>query len=1027
MFNCFSAGDDFEGPRSANRRFALRAVERFGVAEDDVSIMCCQSFAISGDMEQLVQHLPTAVMRTFNRHPRLRALVLREDNFMAEVQPQISLNDVVSKKLLRVRVLSESEEDVEAWKNWKEFVCEETDTAIDRFTQFMLYLTVWVNKAESKARFYLFADHIMWDGESGSVVLNDILEDIALLSIEAAKPVKEFPLRPSMYDMWLTDPWWLKPVGKTILALFGSKGFTDFMKMFKPVLTPREDQHDFGIPFKKNTTTLLCKEGDPANMRDTLQKCKEEGVTLGGALVPMIVLAFYHASKVDHKIKGEDEPEGPFRFVSDICYNMRQRMPNPAPETQIGLYVTNTPLKWLATEGVDIKKEKFWDLARISKEQMATQSAKLLEMVMPCFLMDRKLNKPMVGGLLGDFKIPSSCTGDATVSNVGRYPCKTQHILAANGVLRVEDMYGFCAIPFVATSSTLWLGSVNSFNYSLAHKVNNEVGNELFRAYTTICENASSIGADDTMEEVLKRFGIEPPNLNCPAESFNAMSCASSESAPGGNRRVALRAIERFGIAEPDVSVKCCHAIAIGGDMEQLACYLPTAVMRVFNRHPRMRLTIVKDEEFMGEIQPQITLDDVAAKKLCRVRQFSESEEDVKTWKNWSNFVQTETDLPFDRFTEFMFYLTVWVNRAESKARFFLFSDHIVADGDSGMVVVNDILEDIALLSIEAAKPVQESPLRPSLYDMWFSEPWWLKPVAKTVLAVAGGSAFINFMKAFKPVLTPREDQEDFGMPFVKNSTTLLCAAGSPTNMRDTLRKCKEEGATMGGALIAMIVLAFYHASKVDHKIKGEEQPESPFRFVADISYNMRQRVPNPAPERQVGLYVTNTPLKWLATEGVDMRKEKFWDLARVSKEQMATQSAKLLEMALPCFMMDRKLTKPSLGQFFGDYKIPSSCTGDTTISNVGRYLYKKEHILGSDGVLRVEDMYGFCAIPFVAASSTMWLTTVNSFHYSIAHKVGDEVGKELFKAYTTICENASNIRADDTMEEVLKRVGLDM
>ncbi|EEY53041.1 uncharacterized protein PITG_20102 [Phytophthora infestans T30-4] len=502
------------------------------------------------------------------------------------------------------------------------------------------------------------------------------------------------------------------------------------------------------------------------------------------------------------------------------------------------------------------------------------------------------------------------------------------------------------------------------------------------------------------------------------------MSCISNASVVGDKRRFPLRAIERFGIAEPDVSVKCCHAIAISGDMDQMLRFLPTAVMRTFNRHPRLRALVVKDEEFTAEVQPPITVDDVAAKELLRVREISDSNEDVAAWKNWSQFVQTETHIPFDRFTQFMFYLTVWVNRSENKARFFVFSDHIMSDGDSGQIFVNDTLEDVALLSIEAVKPVNEFPLRPSLYDMWFTGgPWWLKPLAKTMLAFVGGSAFLNFMKVFKPVLTPRGDQKDFGIPFEQNSTTLLSQAGNPTNMRDTLRKCKEEGVTLGGALIPMLVLAFYHASKVDHKLNSVDENDGPFRFVADICYNMRQRVPKPAEERQVGLYVTNTPLQWLATEGVNMKTEKFWDLARTSKQQMAAQGDKLLEMAMPCFLMDRKLIKPKLGDLLGDFKIPSSCTGDATISNLGRYIYKKKHILASNGVLEVEDMFAYCAIPFVATSSTIWLSTVNSFNYSLAHKVDEKVGSALFNAYVKICENASNINKDDTMEDVLKRL----
>uniref|UniRef100_A0AAV1VFT2 Alcohol acetyltransferase n=1 Tax=Peronospora matthiolae TaxID=2874970 RepID=A0AAV1VFT2_9STRA len=506
------------------------------------------------------------------------------------------------------------------------------------------------------------------------------------------------------------------------------------------------------------------------------------------------------------------------------------------------------------------------------------------------------------------------------------------------------------------------------------------------------------------------------------------MSCfpVETQATSDKKRRFPLRATERLGIANLDVSIKCCHAIAITGDMHQLVKFLPTAVMRTFNRHPRLRALVVPDEKFTAEVQPPISLEDVDDKKLLRVCELSDSDEDAAAWQNWNQFVQSETHVPFDRYKQFMFYLTVWVNRAEGSARFFLFSDHIMSDGDSGQIFVNDTLEGVALLSIEAAQPVCELPLLPSLYDMWLTSSWWLRPLAKAILGLTRGSAFVNFMKAFKPVLTPREDQKDFSAKFEQNSTTLLSHAGNPSNMRDTLRKCKEEGVTVGVTLIPILVLAFYHASKVDRKLKTADASDDAFRLVADICYNMRQRVPHPAKENHVGLYVTNTPLTSLAAEGVNLKTTKFWDFARASKQQLDIQDQKLLQMAFPCFLIDRELTKPKVGKMLGDFKIPNSCTGDATISNLGRYMFKTKHILASNGVLEVQDMFAFCAIPFIATSSTVWLSTVHSFNYSLAHKVDEKVGSELFNAYVKICENASNIATDDTMENVLKRLGIE-
>ncbi|RLN95898.1 hypothetical protein BBJ28_00026634 [Nothophytophthora sp. Chile5] len=185
-------------------------------------------------------------------------------------------------------------------------------------------------------------------------------------------------------------------------------------------------------------------------------------------------------------------------------------------------------------------------------------------------------------------------------------------------------------------------------------------------------------------------------------------------------KRIPLRGIERFGVTVDGVSTKCMHHILVSGDVATLLQFLPTAVMRAFNRHPRMRTLVLKDDLFMAEIQPPISLADVTTKNLLSVREFSSPE--AGDWKNWGQFVEEQCQIGFKRFEQFMFQFVVWVDRERKQARLMLFSDHIVSDGDSGQVIANDILEDAALLSLKAAEPVEEFPLRPSLYEMWF--PW---------------------------------------------------------------------------------------------------------------------------------------------------------------------------------------------------------------------------------------------------------------------------------------------------------------
>ncbi|RLN95897.1 hypothetical protein BBJ28_00026633 [Nothophytophthora sp. Chile5] len=291
-----------------------------------------------------------------------------------------------------------------------------------------------------------------------------------------------------------------------MLALFGRKAFMKTTKAFTPVLKPRADQHDFGVPFQLNSTSALFQEGDPVNMKSTLKKCKEENVSFTGALVATVVAAYYHASKM----QGNPEPEGNFKLSTELNYNMRQRVAHPAEETQVGLYVTIAGCPFLGAEGVDMKTTKFWDLARRAREEIVKHAKKPVLMGMPLFMMDRKLHMKAAGQFLGDYKVKNSVSGDVNISSVGRY--KQEHALANNRVLTVENMHIFAAVPHIGTSVTLWASSMNAFNYSIGHKCDHEVGEALFEAYVAVCENASLIGANDTMLDVLKRLDLYVPS-----------------------------------------------------------------------------------------------------------------------------------------------------------------------------------------------------------------------------------------------------------------------------------------------------------------------------------------------------------------------------------------------------------------------------------------------------------------------------------------------------------------------------------
>ncbi|KAE8970063.1 hypothetical protein PF011_g26563 [Phytophthora fragariae] len=435
--------------------------------------------------------------------------------------------------------------------------------------------------------------------------------------------------------------------------------------------------------------------------------------------------------------------------------------------------------------------------------------------------------------------------------------------------------------------------------------------------------------------------------------------------------------------------MKIVHSMLVTGDAETLLRFLPVAVMRTFNLHPRMRALQVKDEEFTAEIQAPV-------------------------------YAEAECNVGFDRYTQFPFFLAVWTGEKEEQTRLML-SDHYMSDGRSGMTVLNCVLEQVSLLSRDADdNQAEELPLRPSFYEMWLSKNLLSKALVKGLITSLGAMIYRSELKKFKPLLPARDDQQDFVAPPVTNPTSASFAQGDPVCMREALSVCREQGATFGGALVAAVTLAFYHAAKE----QPDFEPGHPFKVQADMDYNMRQRLPRPVEEEQVGASVAFTDLEWLANDGDDLKTTQFWDLARRAKKEIDGNLRNTLTMDAVTVVMDQKINakiKPSLAEYMN---IRHSQTSDANISSVGRYPYPREFPMTSkQGKLTVKELHVYNPIPHLGPSAVFFVTSVDSFCYSMGHKCENAAAKNLFTAWVAVCENIGSIKAHDTLRDVLGRL----
>ncbi|KAL3669165.1 hypothetical protein V7S43_005549 [Phytophthora oleae] len=530
---------------AAGSRVSLRGIERMVTAVDGVSTKIAHVMVVRGDTTTLLQFLPMAVVNTFNLHPRMRALELKDQLFTAEIQSPVTMASLDN--LLNVRMLTPADYGDGSPTSWQTFVEKECAQGFDRYYQLPFYLCVWVAKRKDTARLMLFSDQYMSDGFSGAVVLNCILEQVSSLARENQRPIpvaKEFPLRPSLYRMWLGKMTWAKPLLKGTNAIFGRRIFRGNAHKFSPLVPAREDQKDLAVPPVANTTKALFADGELKCMRDALAKCKKEGVTLNGVVVVVALLAFY-------RVRSGKEQRGrfnPFRIVMDVDCNMRRQVQHPAEEDQVGMYTATTDLDWLNSEGVDMLTTSFWDLAGRASREIETNLKNTMAMALPTITADQKLNAQMDPSFLKRIRVAHSITADVGVAELVQYSFEKHHALTVScdtesrrgllayrktrqvmlpsdsesdlicswrlesmnstphNVLSVESLHVFKALPHIAPSATFFLSSVNAFGYSMAHKVEDEVGNNVFTTLVLLCESLGSIGENENLTEVLARL-----------------------------------------------------------------------------------------------------------------------------------------------------------------------------------------------------------------------------------------------------------------------------------------------------------------------------------------------------------------------------------------------------------------------------------------------------------------------------------------------------------------------------------------
>lgn len=489
----------------AGQRVALRGYERFMTLADHSCSLIAHVMLLHAPPQALtafLAHLPLALVHTFNRHPRMRALQVPNTFALAEIQADVTCDSLTQHELLAIHTVDTLTE------RWEDFVEAETNRPRDRYTQLPFYVRAWHYSAHHRVCLMLFSDHYMSDGISGLTVLHDMVSFAATLSRKedaaTLAPAYELPLRPSLLELWLSERPWRLRLSRWAVAMVGKRLFKRALRRYTPTIPPRPDQADFCVvPVTVNSSSACFQQGSPAAMERALQRCKDERVTVFGAIAAAVVLAYYvtkaDATKADVAIQKKKKP---FKLHVDTVVNMRTRVPTPLAEVSVGCYMATSELASLATDGVDVDATLFWDFCRRLKYEL---DASLASVALPFTLLflDANVHSQITSAVARDFPVPSSIATDVVISNIGRYPYALDHKVADAEQLDIESVYVYNSNPNLGSAAIAYVTATDRFNYSMMHKYESAHAQTLFAAFVACLERVGEIESHASMRTVV--------------------------------------------------------------------------------------------------------------------------------------------------------------------------------------------------------------------------------------------------------------------------------------------------------------------------------------------------------------------------------------------------------------------------------------------------------------------------------------------------------------------------------------------
>ncbi|KAI8919984.1 hypothetical protein DFJ77DRAFT_437669 [Powellomyces hirtus] len=472
----------------------LKGLEKVMVMSETTGATIAHVAAVRGNIDLLVEHADRAWREVHARHPKMRAKLGSEPHtaVVASSIPETSI------RVLVTQATSPTE-----WGSIVEDRCNVYPVDRKGTLPFALHiLRASPAEAQDTARLILYSDHWASDGFSGLRVIHDFLtaavrdtsgEDLTTASITSL-PI----LAPSIdlfFQKTITPGFSLFPYLANFFA-----GFQ--MRKFRSVFSLSPSLTKVTYPMQSTQTRALFASGTPENLAAALKRCKEEGTTLHGAFLAALAAVFATCPKA---LKNNNKKVA---FSIDHDFNLRKRLTPPLGDDHVGNFIGINSLPEYAS-GIDLATP-FWEHARAARkstiQSLNNSQARMMFRIFDNYFFDEKSTAQALAGK------ENPVIGDVNFSNLGRYMFPTIHTFPSSAsnddssIFEIEHLNFYNSLSGIGPATVLFISSVKTLDYTIAHRIDDTVGQAFFDNVVKAFEAVGSVTKEETIASVVDRI-----------------------------------------------------------------------------------------------------------------------------------------------------------------------------------------------------------------------------------------------------------------------------------------------------------------------------------------------------------------------------------------------------------------------------------------------------------------------------------------------------------------------------------------